>query len=599
MKELSVRMKHAVLELNDVQEPECRFGTLRLEPDGTLFRGEKQIHLPPKELAALRVLIAHAGQVVSPLQLKKSLWGDVHVTIESVPRCVSSLRSALLPDDCIQTVYKRGYRFTAAVECHRSSVVDTLPRLAILPFAAGLNVPEYLGSAIAEETLAQLGARRSTFAEPFVILARDSVFTLAQNGRTARQVGQALHADLVLTGTLRAMPSHYRLRVEMIRVVDDAQLWIEDFFVSQSRLAGLEDDLVERLISRLCGGVLAIAAEAARPTETEDDPARREAYEKFLRGHQELHTLQRHRMQEGLQNLLRATELDPSLINAQIELVNVCITQSFWGFMSPAAAAEQARRTAKAIPENVNGATAILPALGWIRFHLDHNLDGALRAFAESAGLSHDPSTTRARVMFALSRHRFDEAIRLLDEALRLDPYSPWLHARLAWAWHLAGDAAQSVKQIESAITLFPGHESPCFYGAMILAHNGHGERAVKCAEGLIKISPYWDLATAIHGYALACAGRGSEAEAIVERLQWISRERYVASTFTAAICVALGDLDGAIAELLCAEEARCPWFFQMLADPRLKPLRGLPKFNRMLSTLAAMEADVAQSQRN
>jgi hypothetical protein len=133
----------------------------------------------------------------------------------------------------------------------------------------------------------------------------------------------------------------------------------------------------------------------------------------------------------------------------------------------------------------------------------------------------------------------------------------------------------------------------------MILAHNGQPDRAVQIAEDLAKRSAYFDIATAAHGYALACAGRSSEAESILEQLQWASRERYVASSFTAAICVALGDLDGAIAELRSAEEARCPWFFQMLADPRLKPLRALPEFKRMLNTLATMEANVAPSGRN
>ncbi len=58
------------------EAPEFLFAGFRLEPDGTLFRGESQIHLPPKELAALKVLIANAGRVVSPLELQKALWGD-------------------------------------------------------------------------------------------------------------------------------------------------------------------------------------------------------------------------------------------------------------------------------------------------------------------------------------------------------------------------------------------------------------------------------------------------------------------------------------------------------------------------------------------
>ena len=139
-----------------------------------LLRGEAPVHLPPKELAALRLLLANTGHIVTPLQLRQALWGDVHVTADSVPRCVSSLRARLEPDECIQTVYKRGYRFTAAVVRRGAGPQGALPRLAILPFSAGFGVPDYLGPVIAEETIARLGAVRPAQVS---VLARDSVFT--------------------------------------------------------------------------------------------------------------------------------------------------------------------------------------------------------------------------------------------------------------------------------------------------------------------------------------------------------------------------------------------------------------------------------------
>ena len=55
---------------SDAKETEFSFGNFRLDHDGTIFRGDAQIHLPPKELAALRLLLAHAGQIVSSAQLR-------------------------------------------------------------------------------------------------------------------------------------------------------------------------------------------------------------------------------------------------------------------------------------------------------------------------------------------------------------------------------------------------------------------------------------------------------------------------------------------------------------------------------------------------
>jgi len=596
------------------EESGYRFGPFRLEPDGTLFRGESTIHLPPKELAALRLLLAHAGQIVSPLQLRKELWGDVHVTADSVPKCLSSLRLRLEPEECIQTVYKRGYRLSAQVEQNSDSAARPLARLAILPFVTGYAVPDYLGPAVAEETIARLSNARN---RQVSMLARDSTFTLAHRGLTAHQVGEALKADFVLTGSLSAIPSSYRLRVEMIRVEDGAQIWVEDILVEQSRVAGLESELVNRLLFRLVPGTrgpqelapafrgngdarraanssqewqaggLSIAAAAGQ----EDATRRREAYEVFQRARYEWQTLQRHRMQDGLQHLSRAAELDPSLISAKIDLVHLCVTQAFYGFMAPSVAAELVHRTVESIPAFPRGAEAILPALGWINFHWDHNMPAALWAFNLSDYLPHDPWTTRVRAMFALGRHRFAEGISLLRGALELDPYSPWLHNRLAWAYHLDGQAAASVEQIRHGMALFPDHEGTSLYGSVILSFNGEAERGVQLADALAKRLPYFDLATAVHAYALACAGRAGDARAILERLQWLSRERFVIKSFSPAVYVALGDHQTALSELAAAGEERCPWFFQMIADPRLKPLHGSPEFEQMKQTLARMES--------
>jgi len=582
------------------------FGPFRLEPDGTLLRGSAVVHLPPKELAALRLLIANAGQIVAPLQLQHELWGGVHVTADSVPRCVSSLRARLEPENCIQTVYKRGYRFTVPVRQDDAPPSLPLPRLAILPFVPGHTVPEHLGPAVAEETIARLILAQPT---SVTVLARDSVFTLARRGLTAHEVGKMLKADLVLTGTLRALPSHFRLRAEMIRVEDGSQIWVEDILNPRARKTGLDIELAERLFLRLStvdirhacrslslppdwhAGDVDLSAAAGHPV---DDAARREACDLFQFAHYEWQTLQRHHMQDALQRLLRATEVDPSLIAAKIDLVRLCASQAVYGFVAPAVAADLVRRTAESIPDLPDQAAEILPTLGAIRFHIDRDLPAALSAFSLSAHLPHDPWITRERSMFALSRHRFEEGAEILEAALLHDPYAPWLHARLAWAMHLAGRAAESVKRIRHSLQLFPGHEGVALYGAILLPFNGDVEGGLQLAENLSARQPYFDLVMAVHAYALARAGRRDEAHAILDRLQWLGRERYVSTSFNPAVHVALGEHPAALAELRAAGQARCPWFFQMLADPRLKPLRAHAEFKAMRSVLIRMEEDAA-----
>jgi TolB-like protein len=450
-----------------------------------------------------------------------------------------------------------------------------------MPFIPGHNVPEHLGPAIADEVTTRVTATAPSWLS---VLARDSVFTLANRGKTAVQVGEALQADLVLTGTLLALSTHYRLRVEMIRVHDGTQVWVEDMLAGREQLRELESELVQRLVYRLEGESSFMAKESGRENYRPD------AHEIFLRGHYEWQSHEQHRVQEGMQHLIQATELDPKLMSAQVELAHLCVTQEFYGFLSPHAAAKQIRHIHDSVSDVACDAPALQPILGWMNFHFDRDLDGALDQFSASADLPHDPSTTRLRTMFALSRRRFDEALDWLESALIEDPYAPWLHACLAWTHHLEGQVGKSVDGIEKALTQFPDHETTQLCGAVILSFNGRPDRGIKLTEGFMRRAPYFDLATAIHAYALACAGRKDEACGILERLQWLSRERFVIRSFTAAAFVALGDTDNAISELKAADEMRCPWLFQMLADPRLQSLRGIPEFERMRMSIDEME---------
>jgi DNA-binding winged helix-turn-helix (wHTH) protein len=579
---------------NDPREHGYTFAGFRLEPDGTLFRGQSVVHLAPKELAALRVLLDRAGQIVTPHELRQALWGDVHVTADSIPKCLSSLRARLAPEDCIQTVYKRGYRLWAEVKSHEADHAAALPRLAIAPFELGPAFPEHLGLAVVEGTTDRLVNLRPAMV---TVLARDSVFSLANAGTTPQQMGEKLKADLVLAGELRAMPAHYRLRARMIRVADSAEVWVEDMLVERNRTAALKNELADRLVVRLGNGAISISAAGAAAAEREDTPEQREAYEIYLKARNERHTLERHRMQDGLQRLLRATELDPSLAPAQVDLANLCCTQAILGFMSPRVAEETVRRAAQAIPRDCDEAVAVLPALGWTEFHAARNLPAAIDAFERSSGMTDNRWSLRWRVMFALSRRRFDEAIGLSYDALAGDPYSPWLHARLAWTLFLAGQTEESAEQSRRALAQFSGGDDDgvMLYAGMILAFAGDVARGVEVAAELARRHPYFDMAAAHHAYTLACAGRGDEALALLQRLHWLSRERFVLRSFIPPVYVALGEHESALAELRAAEESRCPWFFQMLADPRLKPLESHPMFASMNAILPAMEAVAAR----
>ncbi|HEY3704121.1 MAG TPA: winged helix-turn-helix domain-containing protein [Terracidiphilus sp.] len=561
-----------------------RFGEYLLEPDGTLLHHQKSVHLAAKELAALRLLLENAGRIVTAQQLKDALWGNVHVTSDSVPRCISSLRARLENDECIQTVYKQGYRLTSAVAYDVETPAARLPRLAIVPFRCGPYVAEHMGSAVAEDATSRLTAARPPI---FSMLARDSAFALTARGNSAHEVGKALAADLVMTGAVQRVGAQYRLRVEMIRVEDGTQIWVEDWMVPQERAAALQAKVVERLAFRMGVG----------PGRGEDEGMTTDAraFDAFLRGRHEWQSLERHRMQDGVRLLHQAAEAQPAWVQAREHAVRATVAQELLGYIAPGTAADEVRRVAAMTEGQTEAARVILPALGWMKFHVDRDLAEAQTTLEDVEGEPLDPWLTRLRALFAASRHRFDEAAQLLRTGMERDPYSPWMNAALAWTYHLAGEREQSAQQVERYLELIPDHPATRLFGGMILAYQGELDRALALTGELVQERPYFDLGSAAHAYALACRGDRERAEEFLERLQWAGRERYVARSFTAAAYVALGNAEAAMAELRAADEDRCPWFFETLADPRLEDLRAMPEFEAMGARLGEMEAAAVQ----
>ena len=97
------------------------FGPFRLDFAGRLlFRSNDLVPLPPKTLDVLVVLVDKRGIVVPREQLMSAVWPDTFVEESNLGHHVSLLRKTLGNGDndepYIETIPKRGYRFTGAVQ---------------------------------------------------------------------------------------------------------------------------------------------------------------------------------------------------------------------------------------------------------------------------------------------------------------------------------------------------------------------------------------------------------------------------------------------------------------------------------------------------
>ena len=129
------------------------FGPYRLDVhERQLLRDGQPVPLPPKLFDLLTALVKQSGHLVPKQDLLDAVWGDVAVEEGSLTRAISSLRQLLGSsrdgDDYVQTVAKRGYRFTGSVQ---ESAVDrpesshVSPPIALPPQLAVPAAVEFVG----------------------------------------------------------------------------------------------------------------------------------------------------------------------------------------------------------------------------------------------------------------------------------------------------------------------------------------------------------------------------------------------------------------------------------------------------------------------
>ena len=80
-----------------------------------LRRGTAPVPMPPKTFDLLVALVRRAGELVEKDALMREVWPDAFVEEANISRHVWMVRRALGHDGYVETVPKRGYRFTAAV----------------------------------------------------------------------------------------------------------------------------------------------------------------------------------------------------------------------------------------------------------------------------------------------------------------------------------------------------------------------------------------------------------------------------------------------------------------------------------------------------
>jgi len=100
-----------------------------------LYRNGDEISLTPKQVDTLLVLVENAGDIVSKEVLMTRLWGHKAVEESNLIQNIHFLRKVLGETSeggpMIETLRRRGYRFNAAVTCHRHRLAEVSDAIRI------------------------------------------------------------------------------------------------------------------------------------------------------------------------------------------------------------------------------------------------------------------------------------------------------------------------------------------------------------------------------------------------------------------------------------------------------------------------------------
>ncbi|MGJ7515648.1 winged helix-turn-helix domain-containing protein [Pseudomonas baetica] len=196
------------------------FGHWQLLGDGTLMRDGQGVHVPPKELSVLRLLLVSAGAVLGKDHLLDRVWPGMDAAEESLTRCIYALRKLLKENkDFISTVYGQGYRLTCPVVVldAPSQARIAAPSLAVLPFR---HLGETAALDLQDVMIRQLTA---AFGEALHIIPSGLMAACTPSVDVRSLVGQ-LSADYCLSGRYIDRGGQHQWSIELIRGSDQVLL---------------------------------------------------------------------------------------------------------------------------------------------------------------------------------------------------------------------------------------------------------------------------------------------------------------------------------------------------------------------------------------
>ncbi|HXI90157.1 MAG TPA: protein kinase [Blastocatellia bacterium] len=443
--------------------------------------------------------------------------------------------------------------------------------IAVLPFKplTADSRDESLGLGMAETLIMRLSKLRQITVRPLSAVSRYA--SLQQDAVAA---GRELKTQAVLDGTIQKRGDRIRVTVRLHDTKDGRLIWSEQFDEKAADIFKVQDSISERVAQDL----------AVRMTEDERQRLRKhstesaEAFEHYIRGRAYLSQANADSGFKALESFSQAVALDPNYASAYSGLSDVYNLASD-NFLAPNEALPKAREYAeKALASDESLDEAHL-SMAQVRWWADWDKQGTETEFKRTLDLN--PNYAMARLeygRFLTQQSRFEEAIAQMKLAEEIDPQSARIRYESGWIYYCARQYDRAINLFREALSMDMNSGQTHRRIGLALAQKGLLEEAIAELGKALEIREDAAYESDL-GWLYATMGKKNEVHKALNKLQELSKRKYVSPCYTARIYAGLGDKEHMFQLLEKAYQDHSDRLLDLQGDPVFDAYRTEPRF--------------------
>lgn len=441
--------------------------------------------------------------------------------------------------------------------------------LAVMPFVNVSSNPEveYLSDGVSESlinTLAQLPQLK--------VISRTSSFTYKGKAIDARKVARELVVDAIVIGRVSQRGDDLLISVELVNAHDGTQVWGQQYRSKASDLLAVQSEISRQMAAELRFKLTNDERRQLAKRET----ANSQAYDLLIEGRFYWNKGGTENQKKAIERYQQAIAADPAYARAYAELSISYGNLVGVSVLDPKEFMPKAEAAALKALELDEGLGEAHYALAGIRIST-WNWAAAERECQRAIEVAPNLARSHSRYSSYLSlMGRHEEAIAEIKRARELDPLSLVANWEVGYRFLLARQNDQAIEVARKLIELdqnYPNSYALLGYG---LEAKGQYAEAIATYQKAIKLGNRNPDLQIYLGTAYAKAGERKKARTILKQLE---ADKFVSPGALAALYLALGEREQALAALERAYSMHDNQLMFLATTPHFDPLRAEPGF--------------------